>query len=77
MTDDDGTVQLSMAKAGNSSGRIQRVAKYSLHPKARHLPAFTDAALSWRGPTTEEQGKVGTPVWRYRRRGWQGKGIMA
>ena len=59
MTDDDGTVQLSMAKAGNNSRRIRRVAKSSLHPKARNLTAFTDAALSQHGPTMEEQGKVG------------------
>ena len=69
MTDDDGTIQFSMAKAGNSSGRIRRVAKSSLHPKACNLTTFIDAALSRRGPAMEEQGKVGTSAWCYRRRG--------
>ena len=60
MTDDDGTVQLSLAMTGNTSGRIRHVAKYSLHPKARNLAALADAALSLRDPAMAKQGKVGT-----------------
>jgi len=63
-----------MAKAGNSSGRIRCAATYSLHPKAHNLAAFADVVLSRRGPMMAKQGKVGTPAWRCRRRGWQGRG---
>ena len=58
MTDDDETVQLSMVKPGNSSGRIWCVAKSTLHPKACNLTTFVDTTLSRRGAAMVEQGKV-------------------